>query len=918
LLEELCAQEAVGLLGAIEPLISQARDRFYKGAQGLIQGQADLPFDPGTVETLLLEKLPGSLLAMLSRTLVLELNVARLQGLLQGNTAEERFRSFIQRICKRETSLALLQEYPVLARQLVTRLDHWVNFSLEFLRHLCADWAAIRITFSPEDDPGVLVWVNGNMGDSHRDGRSVLIAGFSSGFRVVYKPRSMTLDLHFQELLTWLNDRGDHPSFRTLKILDRGYYGWIEFVVAQGCTSEEEIQRFYERQGAYLALLYALGATDFHYENLIAAGAHPVLLDLEALFHQRIRGADVKQADQLASNTLSDSVLGVGLLPQRIWANLESEGIDLSGLGGAAGQLTPNKVPTWEGAGTDEMRLVRKRLEMSGSQNRPTLNGIEVNVLDYAEQIVAGFTTLYQLLLKHRNELLVEDGPLARFSEDEVRVIVRPTQTYATLLDESYHPDVLRNALERDRLFDRLWDWGESLPYLARVIPAERRALWNCDIPIFTARPSSRDIWDSANERIHDFFEEPGLAFAQRRLQQLSDHGLRQQLWFIRASLATLSTDTDQARWPSYRLTEPQTTTDRERLLAAARAAGDRLAELALRGEDDVSWIGLTPTNENHWSLVPLGPDLYDGLPGNILFLAYLGAITLEERYTALAQAALTTMRGQVERSQEFITAIGGFNGWGGVIYALTHLAVLWDQPALLAEAEAVVEHLPAKIEQDKNFDIIGGGAGCIGSLLSLYRCASSQRTLAAAIQCGDRLIACAQPMEQGIGWIPPVGGTKPLAGFSHGAAGVAWALLELAELTGEERFRVAALSAIAYERSLFSPEAGNWPDIREQVTQTANEGQQVFLTGWCHGAPGVGLARLRTLGHLDDTAVRAEIQTALRTTLSRGFGLNHSLCHGDLGNLELLLQASWVLDDLQWPAQVSHLAAVILESIST
>src|SRR4029077_5018332 len=128
-----------------------------------------------------------------------------------------------------------------------------------------------------------------------------------------------------------------------------------------------------------------------------------------------------------------------------------------------------------------------------------------------------------------------------------------------------------------------------------------------------------RDIWDSANERIHDFFEEPGLAFAQRRLQQLSDHGLRQQLWFIRASLATLSTDTDQARWPSYRLTEPQTTTDGERLLAAARAAGDRLAELALRGEDDVSWIGLTPTNENHWSLVPLGPDLYDGLPGNIL-----------------------------------------------------------------------------------------------------------------------------------------------------------------------------------------------------------------------------------------------------------------------------------------------------------
>ena len=46
---------------------------------------------------------------------------------------------------------------------------------------------------------------------------------------------------------------------------------------AQACTAPEEIQRFYERQGGYLALLYVLQATDFHFENLIAAGEHPVL-----------------------------------------------------------------------------------------------------------------------------------------------------------------------------------------------------------------------------------------------------------------------------------------------------------------------------------------------------------------------------------------------------------------------------------------------------------------------------------------------------------------------------------------------------------------------------------------------------------------------------------------------------------------
>src|SRR5262249_35989067 len=156
---------------------------------------------------------------------------------------------------------------------------NWLQFSLEFLRHLCADWEALRVTFSPQQDPGLLVEVKGGVGDKHRGGRSVLIAKFDSGLQVVYKPKPLAVDVHVQELLTWVNARGDHPPFRTLTILDRGTHGWVEFVAAHGCTSTEEVRRFYERQGGYLALLYALEATDFHYENLIAAGEHPVLID---------------------------------------------------------------------------------------------------------------------------------------------------------------------------------------------------------------------------------------------------------------------------------------------------------------------------------------------------------------------------------------------------------------------------------------------------------------------------------------------------------------------------------------------------------------------------------------------------------------------------------------------------------------
>jgi type 2 lantibiotic biosynthesis protein LanM len=854
--------------------------------------------------------------------MVLELNVARLQGLLKGETPEKRWRSFLQCLSQRNTALNILQEYPVLAYQLVLCIDQWVAFSLEFLQHLCTDWEAIRTTFSQDSDPGVLVQVH-SAGDRHRNGRSVQIARFSSGFQVVYKPRPMALDVHFQALLSWINERGDHPPFGTLKILDCCTYGWMEFVTAQPCITAAEVGRFYERQGGYLALLYALEATDFHHENLIAAGEYPVLLDLETLFHPRVRDIGQNEAEQLASRALNHSVLRVGLLPQRRWANAESDGIDLSGLGAPAGQLTPQAVLSLEGAGTDEMRFIRKRISIPGRANRPSLHGADVAVLDYVEAIITGFTSVYRLLLKYRDDLLSASGPLAPFVEDEVRVILRPTRTYSILLQESFHPDMLRNALDRARLFDRLWVPVDGLPYLAKVIPAEREDLLKGDIPIFTTRPSAQELWSSSKERIANFFDESGMALVQRRLQQLSDEDLAQQLWFIRASLATLSMGGDRMHRVTYCLTEPRTIANRERLLAAARAVGDRLGMLALRGEQNVSWVGLTLINEHynehHWSLVPLGLPLYNGLPGIILFLAYLGATTGDERYTALARAASVTMRSQIESNRLFLTGIGGFNGWGGVIYTLSHLGAVWQEPALLSEAEAVVEFLPAYIEQDETLDIIGGAAGCIGSLLSLYHYAPSRRTLAAAIQCGDRLITRAQPMEHGRGWVTRIAPAKPLTGFSHGAAGIAWALLELAAQTGQERFRTAGLAAIAYERSLFSRAAANWPDLRdgEISNQPMRDSRERFMTTWCHGAPGIGLARLCTLPYLDDAVTREEIDTALQTTLAQGFGLNHSLCHGDLGNLEFLFQASETLNDPWWRSQVQRLATMILENIN-
>src|SRR5437764_478326 len=156
------------------------------------------------------------MLPLLSRTLVLELNVARLQGLLAGETPQERFAAFVERLRDPENAEAIRREYPVHARQAVRDLELFRESTREILARLAADWPAIRARFFADRDPGALTAHDGGAGDRHRRGRSVRLLTFESGARLVYKPRSLAVEGHFQELLAWVNAAGEHPGFRTL------------------------------------------------------------------------------------------------------------------------------------------------------------------------------------------------------------------------------------------------------------------------------------------------------------------------------------------------------------------------------------------------------------------------------------------------------------------------------------------------------------------------------------------------------------------------------------------------------------------------------------------------------------------------------------------------------------------------------
>lgn len=886
-------------LPVLEPLVWHFYGRLELEARAILTEHPGAPFDP-EIARVFTAHLPDHFAALLNRTLIVEMHVLKLDDRLAGETAEERFADFIRHLRTKTYALEVLEQYPVLAHQAVQRLELWLASCTEVLRRLAADAEAI----ADGDAIGKLSEVHGAISDLHRGGRSVFILGFASGFQVVYKPKSLALEAAFQNLLRWLNARGFAPAFREMRVLDRGEYGWVEMIRTGPCPDEAALLRFLERQGGYLALLYALDGTDFHHENLLASGEHPILIDLETLFQPWLNTKDLHDIESTPGAPLRANVLRPNLLPERWYGDKDNAGVDLSGLTAADGQFTPAPMLATADEGLDTMRMERRRMRIPVGDNRARVeNGRTLAVHELAAPVEAGFRRMYALLAEHREELI---AGLQAFAGCEMRILFRTTMSYGTVQLESLHPHALGNALERDRLFDTLWASMLRRPWLRALAAAEAEDLHRGDIPLFLSRPGTRDAFHWSGRRYADFFEQSGLERAADRIRALSPRDLERQVALIRDTFDALRISGPGVQRPSYDLVRREERPSADELLALACGVGDRVVERAFENDAQAHWMMLDYREPGGWSVVPAHPDLWLGLPGIAFFLGHLGAATGKARYTEVARKALFAQRQQLALDPK-LTAVGAFNGWGGVIYTLAHLGRLWQDDALLEEAEGYARVLRPLIDADEMCDVIAGSAGCAFSLFALSRVRPSAWLDELLVACGERLLAKAEP-SPALHWKMPLAGNRGLAGISHGAAGIALALLRLHGRTGDPRFREAALGGIAFERSLFDASEQNWPDLR--VGAEGVDGKSAhFMWAWCHGAPGIGLARIAGLPWLDDAEVRREIDVAVRSTIERGFGENHSICHGDLGNLELLFAAG--REDEAW-----RIAASIVDSI--
>ncbi|MFI7673360.1 type 2 lanthipeptide synthetase LanM family protein [Actinophytocola sp. NPDC049390] len=771
-------------------------------------------------------RLSRTLVSITARTFVHELNTAVADGRVTGAA------DLASSLTEPARFARLLTTYPVLARLLGQASTFQTDAFAELLTRFAADRQKIVTALLGGTDPGPLTEIRTGLGDTHRRGRSVAILTFADGNRVVHKPRDLGAHERFGAAVRWLNTVVPDLDLRTAAAVACDGYGWVEFVPTGPLPDPAAADRFYRRQGALLVLLHALHASDMHFENVIASGDQPVLVDTEALFHPAL-AAPVGGGVDPAARMLAESVQRTGLLPVVVAG--EGGAADVSALGGGT---VSDVVTDWEPDERGALREVRRTVTRAGKGNLPRLGGDPVDVADHQKALLDGFHTTYDAITRHRDELT---DLLAGCADDEVRVAVRHSRGYARLLAESTRPELLRDGLTRDNALDVLWVESAGDPLRWRVARHELADLWALDVPLFTARPGSADLWSATGHRLPGALERPGLASALAKVNAMSAMDLRDQEWIIAAALATRTPGSPHRAAAPLPGHLAGTAAPPERLLVTACALADRLVARTHASGDRVNWLGLELVDDQRWLVLPMGASLGTGYLGVALFLAQLTELSGVARYAESARSALRGLPQLFDlmRSRPDLAGTvgcGGFHGFGGIAYGLARLTTLLRDDELREDTRTAVELAAAAAKAPGPAGVAGGGAGCLAAMTAVHAELGLREAEDLAKECADGL---AELVRRTGGRIGPGGPS----GFADGAAGVAWAL-------APHDADAAALVA-------------------------AHTGGVPGELGWCTGAAGLAMADVTD----DRTALLAD-----RPVLA-----DLSLCHGELGIVEAL-----------------------------
>jgi len=316
----------------------------------------------------------------------------------------------------------------------------------------------------------------------------------------------------------------------------------------------------------------------------------------------------------------------------------------------------------------------------------------------------------------------------------------------------------------------------------------------------------------------------------------------------------------------------------------------------------------------------------YDGGSGISFFLLEVYNITKNKKYLFAAEKGMQWVIWHNKRYPSDNYAF--YTGLLGVAYTLLKLFKVTKNKLYYDEAIRIIKQSKEFINRPEiPDDFLNGTAGMLLGLLHCYSLLRKPWIIPLIKLSVDKLIKNARLREEGLYWGGMQIQTKPLTGFSHGSAGIGFALLELGRYVNEPNYYFLAKQAFSYENSCYNKKIQNWPchilslfsKKRNKAFERAykNNEKDIFTplkdyATWCHGAPGIAQSRLVAYKMTHESTYKEDLKKAIRKIYETNL-YTFTLCHGNGGNADVLLENYLFFKDKIYLNQAKKIARQLL-----
>lgn len=791
------------------------------------------------------------------RCLIVELHVCKNAGMLSGKTSGEEYDSYCSILAGREYVDIVYQKYPGLVQYMAELEKIQTAFWIEFLQRLAEDWNQIKAYFQLDTKSRILS-VRRNGSDFHCKGKSVVVVETDWKKKILYKPHSLTNEIFLQNMAAEIYKEAGLTEFRYLE-LEKDGYGWVEEVTWEECGSEEEVSAFYRRTGILAAIAYVLGTGDLHYENIIAHGEFPVIIDAETLFQHR------EPLYQWREKTTGFySVLSSGLFPGG------TADRNTAGMTGGNQCISSKKIPVIVHDKTSEMCIDYQKIQMPGGKNQARYQKEAVSWGDYEKEIVQGFEIAYQWFCENREEVL---RTVLSFKDKlKSRYVSGATHFFGLCLLTSVHPELMGSK-------DGRLHYLQNLCKDRRFGNQEMEAMLCGDIPYFFQEMTDRNLYDE-NGIVQEDFQEVTI-----------EEQLKNRIWELSQEDCELQKKTIALSCQLFGKSHENRKSGQEEAVSDSQAAfydvewakeiAEYILDNAVRERDKIYWLGIEEENETV-KIRPVDVYFYNGIAGIAVFFRKLHQVcglhseVCKKLEKMLFSYTDRVCQGEISPVTEYP---GMYCGEGSVVYAYQILYRITGQIKYRDYADRHAKILIGCVRPDAPFDLTYGNAGAVLALCQQYTDTGDEFYLAQAHRALDYLDCQCIKSEQGITWFEKPEG-NPVCSMAHGNSGVMLAYARMQSLDDKADYLEQIKEIIRYEDRFYDSEKGNWADLRKYGEDRWK------MYAWCNGGVGVVMARTQAmLWKVMDGQSFFDMDEMRQVMKKLPMQNDMCLCHGNLGN---------------------------------